>query len=103
MDRRQEGMGRAASRMAEGVGEGVREQLTETAAAKGGSPMERSDDRILTTHTGSLPRPDALRELFIRRQAGASVDDAEREALEKAGVRESIAKQAAAGIDVGND
>lgn len=65
--------------------------------------MKHSTERILTTHTGSLPRPDALRELFIRRQAGVAVDDGEREALEQAAVRESIDKQAAAGIDIGND
>lgn len=65
--------------------------------------MKRSTERILTTHTGSLPRPDALRELFIRRLAGGAVDDIEREAMERAAVRASIEKQEAAGIDIGND
>jgi 5-methyltetrahydropteroyltriglutamate--homocysteine methyltransferase len=65
--------------------------------------MMRSADRILTTHTGSLPRPDALRELFVRRQAGESVDGEALEKMEQAAVRESIDRQVIAGIDVGND
>ena len=30
--------------------------------------------RILTTHAGSLPRPDRLRALYVRRNAGETVD-----------------------------
>ena len=33
--------------------------------------MLRSQDRILTTHTGSLPRPAALTQLYVRRRAGS--------------------------------
>jgi methionine synthase II (cobalamin-independent) len=36
--------------------------------------MRRSTDRILTTHTGSLPRPPALLEALIRRDRGEPVD-----------------------------
>lgn len=32
--------------------------------------MKRSKDRILTTHAGSLPRPDDLREMVAAKAAG---------------------------------
>ena len=38
--------------------------------------MKRSTSRILTTHVGSLPRPDDVIELAARRQAGEAVDPA---------------------------
>ncbi|HEY2529853.1 MAG TPA: cobalamin-independent methionine synthase II family protein [Xanthobacteraceae bacterium] len=65
--------------------------------------MQRSDSRILTTHTGSLPRPSALTQLYAMRVKGISVDES---AIERAGrdaVREVVAKQRAVGIDVGNN
>jgi 5-methyltetrahydropteroyltriglutamate--homocysteine methyltransferase len=65
--------------------------------------MQRSSDRILTTHTGSLPRPRDLTRLYALRAQGAAVDEA---AIERAGreaVRRSVAKQRAAGVDVGNN
>ena len=36
--------------------------------------MLTSKDRILTTHTGSLPRPAALTELYARRAEGETID-----------------------------
>ena len=36
--------------------------------------MQRSTSRILTTHTGSLPRPPALRDLLIARETGKPYD-----------------------------
>jgi len=65
--------------------------------------MRRSTERILTTHTGSLPRPEALTRLYIERGQGKPVD---REAMARgasAAVRAIIRKQADAGIDVGNN
>ncbi len=38
--------------------------------------MKRSTDRILTTHTGSLPRPPDLTRLYARRSRGQPVDEA---------------------------
>ena len=35
--------------------------------------MRRSEERILTTHTGSLPRPPELTRLYVRRARGESV------------------------------
>jgi hypothetical protein len=36
--------------------------------------MHRSDNRILTTHTGSLPRPPELVALFCARNEGGTAD-----------------------------
>jgi hypothetical protein len=36
--------------------------------------MHRSNNRILTTHVGSLPRPPALRDLLIRYERGESIN-----------------------------
>ena len=65
--------------------------------------MQRSERRILTTHAGSLPRPAALTEMFVRKSRREPVDE---QALEQA-VREStrrvVARQQETGVDVGND
>ena len=65
--------------------------------------MKRSDGRILTTHTGSLPRPPELTRLLVQRSRGEPVDEAELEAKTEAALRWAVEKQVAAGIDVGND
>ena len=65
--------------------------------------MLTSDTRILTTHAGSLPRPAALADLHGRRSRGDDVDPTElQQAIEEA-TTSVIAKQVAAGIDIGND
>jgi len=65
--------------------------------------MIRSQNRILTTHVGSLPRDKVLTDLLIRREAGEAVNaDRMAEAMDWS-VRASVAAQAAAGIDIGND
>jgi 5-methyltetrahydropteroyltriglutamate--homocysteine methyltransferase len=65
--------------------------------------MQRSSGRILTTHTGSLPRPERLKRLFLARASGETVDPREIEAAGREAVRTIVPKQAQAGIDVGND
>ena len=65
--------------------------------------MRRSEDRILTTHTGSLPRPLELTRLYVRRAKGESVDAAEIERLGQEALRSVLRKQAAAEIDIGNN
>src|SRR6266436_5285785 len=74
-------------------------------AARGpkGVTMRRSEDRILTTHTGSLPRPPELTRLFVRRARGESIDPAELERLGQAALRGIVRKQADAGTDIGNN
>jgi len=65
--------------------------------------MKTSKDRILTTHTGSLPRPKALTELILSRETGGAVDAASFEAEAAKAVDNVVAKQVAAGIDIVND
>ena len=66
-------------------------------------PVKRSIERIVTTHTGSLPRPDDLVELLRRKEEGETVDGAVFEERVRAAVSEVVARQTAAGIDVLND
>src|ERR1700746_703628 len=74
-------------------------------AAKGpkGVTMRRSEERILTTHTGSLPRPPELTRLYVRRARGESVEPAELGGLGRVALRGIVRKQAEAGIDIGNN
>jgi 5-methyltetrahydropteroyltriglutamate--homocysteine methyltransferase len=65
--------------------------------------MKRSDDRILVTHVGSIPRPAALRDLLVRQDAGETVDAGEFERQAESAVRHVVERQLAAGVDVGND
>jgi len=65
--------------------------------------MRWSEDRILTTHTGSLPRPPELTRLYVRRARGGEVDPAELDRLGKEALRQIVDKQAEAGIDIGNN
>ncbi len=65
--------------------------------------MQRSTSRILTTHTGSLPRPRELTRLYAQRAAGAPADDAEIARAGRDAVRRIVDKQREAGIDVGNN
>lgn len=65
--------------------------------------MKRSTDRILTTHTGSLPRPPGLAELIREMEAGTLPDRAAFEAKVREAVFDAVRRQAEAGIDIIND
>ena len=65
--------------------------------------MIRSQDRILTTHVGSLPRNDKLSDLLIKREARQAFDQGEMDAEMDGAVSHVVAKQLAAGVDIGND
>ncbi len=65
--------------------------------------MRRSEERILTTHTGSLPRPPELTRLYVRRARGESVDAAEIDKLGRAALSGIIQKQAEAGVNIANN
>ena len=65
--------------------------------------MRWSDERILTTHTGSLPRPPHLTDLYVRRARGEAIDAGEIAEAGRRAVRAAVQKQAEAGIDVGNN
>ena len=65
--------------------------------------MPHSVDRFLTTHTGSLPRPDDLIQMMYAKEEGKPVD---REALTlriRSSVGEVVGKQRKAGLDIVND
>ena len=65
--------------------------------------MKTSTDRILTTHTGSLPRPKPLIDLILRREKGDAVEAQAFEAEVVKAVDSVVAQQLAAGIDVVSD
>jgi 5-methyltetrahydropteroyltriglutamate--homocysteine methyltransferase len=65
--------------------------------------MKRSTERFLTTHTGSLPRPDDLIRTMYAKEEGVPVEPAALERRIAAAVADVVGKQAAAGIDVVND
>jgi 5-methyltetrahydropteroyltriglutamate--homocysteine methyltransferase len=65
--------------------------------------MKRSGDRFLTTHTGSLPRPDDLVRTMFAREEGVPVDAAALAARTRVAVAEIVRKQAEAGVDVIDD
>ena len=65
--------------------------------------MKRSHERILTSHAGSLPRPDELIDANRARESGAATDEASFQARLHAAVGDVVRRQRAAGIDVPGD
>jgi 5-methyltetrahydropteroyltriglutamate--homocysteine methyltransferase len=65
--------------------------------------VKTSIDRILTTHTGSLPRPASLIDLVLGRERGERIGDAEFEAATAKAVDEVVAQQVACGVDIVSD
>jgi 5-methyltetrahydropteroyltriglutamate--homocysteine methyltransferase len=65
--------------------------------------MIRSTERFLTTHTGSLPRPDDLIRMMYAKEEGVPIDRAALGARIRAAVADVVRKQAEAGIDLVND
>src|SRR4051812_19664553 len=65
--------------------------------------MSSSAHRILTTHTGSLPRPDDLIKMTWAQADGVPVDANAFAARVESAVREVVQKQRTAGVSVIND
>jgi 5-methyltetrahydropteroyltriglutamate--homocysteine methyltransferase len=65
--------------------------------------MKRSEARILTTHVGSLIRPQALQDFLRAKQAGKPYDDSAYQTCLTESVAEVVQQQARAGIDVVSD
>ncbi len=65
--------------------------------------MKRSTERILTTHTGSLPRPEDLVPLLQAKDTGALPDQTALDERVRTAVQEVVRRQADTGIDVLND
>ncbi|MFG1638599.1 cobalamin-independent methionine synthase II family protein [Pseudonocardia alni] len=67
--------------------------------------MTSSADGVLTTHTGSLPRPSELAELMVARETGTADGEslARLPGLVRAATQHVLQRQAEVGIDVGSD
>ncbi len=65
--------------------------------------MKTSADRFLTTHVGSMPRPESVKSLLRARLAGQAVDEAELSARVREAVGEAVRGQARVGLDVISD
>jgi 5-methyltetrahydropteroyltriglutamate--homocysteine methyltransferase len=65
--------------------------------------MKQSESRILTTHTGSLPRPKSLVDLQLRMSRGEPVDSAILSEIVGEATRRAVGRQLECGIDIGND
>ena len=65
--------------------------------------MRRSTDRILTTHVGSLIRPQALQDILRAKQGGQSYDHAAYENCLKQSIADVVRRQAEIGVDVVSD
>src|SRR5436305_12462034 len=65
--------------------------------------MQTSRDRILTTHTGSLPRPPELRALLVKKDQGEPYDATELEHRTREAVLAIVRRQAEVGVDIVND
>jgi hypothetical protein len=65
--------------------------------------MKRSDDRILTTHIGSLPRGADLEDISIRKERGERMPEPEFRHIAQQGVEHVVSRQIESGVDVIND
>ena len=65
--------------------------------------MKLSTDRILTTHVGSLPRPDDVAKLLLAKENGEAVDQEAFDQLMEGAVSDAVARQVECGIDVVSD
>ena len=65
--------------------------------------MQRSTDRILTTHCGSLPRPNDLLDMLMAREQGSLHDMPAFHARVRRAISECVRKQRDTGLDIVND
>jgi len=65
--------------------------------------MKLSTDRILTTHVGSLPRPDDLFELMLDKMDGKPLDEKAYAERVRGAVSDSVKQQVSAGLDIVSD
>ena len=65
--------------------------------------MKHSSERILTTHVGSLPRPQRVVDLLFAQDRGDPYDYEAFDGTMREAVAEAVARQRAAGVDVVSD
>ena len=65
--------------------------------------MRQSTDRILTTHVGSLPRPQSLVDALLKKDHGEDFDRVEYDRVIAKAVDTVVARQVSTGIDIPSD
>ena len=65
--------------------------------------MKYSTQRTLTTHVGSLPRPEKVADLIFARERDEEYDQAEFDETVAAAVKDTVARQVDAGVDIVSD
>ena len=65
--------------------------------------MQRSSDRILTTHTGSLPLPAGVREQLAAKRRGRAYDQVAIDSALATAVGDIVRRQVEVGVDIVND
>jgi 5-methyltetrahydropteroyltriglutamate--homocysteine methyltransferase len=65
--------------------------------------MRLSTDRILTTHVGSMPRPQALVDMLLKKDHGDAVDPGAYERIVREAVAAVVRRQVEAGVDIPSD
>ena len=65
--------------------------------------MQAGNDRILTTHVGSMPRVRAVVDLLVKKESGEACDPAEFDSVMTQAVHDIVARQRACGIDIVSD
>lgn len=65
--------------------------------------MKLSTDRILTTHVGSLPRPQEVVDLLFAQDRGEAIDEGKFNETMRRAVADAVARQAEAGVDIASD
>jgi len=65
--------------------------------------MQLSSDRILTTHVGSLPRPQAVVDQLFAEDQAQSLDRTAYDAVMRRAVSKAVQKQKEAGVDIVSD
>ncbi|HTW64936.1 MAG TPA: cobalamin-independent methionine synthase II family protein [Bryobacteraceae bacterium] len=63
----------------------------------------KSTDHILTTHVGSLPRPQEVVDLLFAQDRGDAIDEAQFDATIRKAVADAVQKQVQAGLDLVSD
>src|SRR5580704_13443246 len=65
--------------------------------------MKTSQDRILTTHVGSLPRPQDVVDLLFAQDRGEPYDEKKFEETMARAVEDAVALQSKSGVDIMSD
>src|SRR4051794_17384904 len=68
-----------------------------------GTAVASTVDRILTSHTGSLPRPRPIIDMLEREERGQPFDRAELDRLLTSAIADVVQRQVAAGLDIVSD